>query len=781
MSNRSLSIIACSVALGACSGRPPAPTDSGDAQIAAAVDGSLDAQLEDVAPVDTGVDVPPAQSHPAAAPLIQWVNPLMGTGGAGYGTGSMFPGPQTPFGMARPGPDTTEPTGAAGFSHCAGYSYGDTMIQGFSLTRMSGTGITDYGAIGLMPAVGMDASKTAQAGYTSAFDHATEHTSAGYYRVTLANTGTDVELTATDHVALQRYTFPAASDGVVLLDLGHTIPGVTIGAAHLDRDAATGEISGSTRFLGGYSGHFGGVTVYFAARTSRAAGSAGTWTNGVLTDAGITADGTAIGAYLHFDTSTDRTVTIAIGLSFTDVAHARANLLAEVPTIDFDTIRHATEASWEHVLSVAHIEGRSDADFRTFYSALYHTLLMPTLATDDDGTYRGIDGLVHTATGFRYYTDFSLWDTYRTEHPLLTLLYPDYQLDFVRSLVAMAHDSGFMPRWPLGTGETGGMLGESADIVLADSWLKGLRDFDIRGVYPIVRATAMAPAPAGTPDGRSGILTYLSRGYVSLEAAGSSVSNTIEYAYDDFALAILADAVGETADAAVFRMRSHNWRNLYDTTTSFLLGRHEDGTFATITTPTFWQTYYAEGNAWQYSFGAPHDVDGLAAAYGGNVALRARLDMLFTQTQHHGTMHILPMPYYWPGNEPDLHVAWLYAALDDAADTARWTHWIAANFYNDGPAGLPGNDDGGAMSAWYVWASLGMFPLAATTDYVLGSPLFTHVELTLAHGTVTVDAPDESTSMVIPTELRWNDAVLARPRLTHDQLTTGGTLHVALQ
>ncbi len=746
------------------------PTDAGDA-------------LDTVDLVDTAVvDVAPIpDARAASAPLVQWVNPFMGTGGQGFGTGTTFPGPQTPFGMARPGPDTADPDGTPNFSHCSGYSHGDRLVQGFSMTRMNGTGISDYGAIALMPTIGMTAEKTRQTGYRTHIDHTMESASPGFYRTHLPDTDIDVELTATDHVGLQRFTFPAASDGVVILDLGHTIGDVRIDRAHLDRNVATGEITGSARFVGGYSDRFGGVAVYFAMRTSRAAASVGTFADGVLNDNGVTTDVPSSGAYLHFDTNTSRTVTVAVALSFVDADHARANLDAEAAALDFDAVRTATEARWERALSVVHISGRSEDEFRTFYSALYHTLLMPTLATESDGTYRGIDGTVHTATGFRYYTDLSLWDTFRTEHPMLALLYPEYQLDFARSLVAMTRDAGYLPRWPLGTGETGGMLGDSVDIVLADSWIKGIRDYDLASVYPRLRANALAPAADGVPSGRGGVETYVARGYVTMEAGGRSVSETLEYAYDDFALAQLADAVGESADATMFRAHAGNWRNLFDPATKFILGRHEDGHFETITNDTVWQEYYAEGNAWHYNFYAPHDVEGMATAFGGRDAMRARLDMLFTQTQRRGTSTFLPLPYYWPGNEPCIHTPWLYAALDDGASAARWTHWIANSFYNSTPTGLPGNDDGGTMSAWYVFAALGIFPVAATPDYLIASPMLTHAEITLATGTLVIDAPDSSTRTFVPRSVRWNDAALARPRITHAQLTGGGTLRFELE
>jgi len=731
------------------------------------------------AAVDVPIDVPILPSRPAAAPLIQWVNPFMGTGGAGFGTGSTFPGPQVPFGLARPGPDTTDPTGAVPFMHCSGFAYGDSQIQGFSMTRMNGTGIPEYGAVGFMPVVGMTAAKTSQGGYLSAYDHATERASPGYYAVHLNAPDVQAELTATAHVGLARFTYPSGSDAVFLLDVGHTFGDVQITGGQVQVDPPNREISGWTRFSAGYSGRIGGVVVYFAARTSRSFARFGTWAGGVPQDGVVARDGADTGAYVGFDTSTDRSVTVALGVSFVDVAHARMNLLAEASDTDFERVRAAAEVEWERSLGTVRIEGRNEADFRTFYSALYHTLLMPTLASDVDGTYRGLDRQVHTATGFRYYTDFSLWDTYRTEHPLLTWLQPAYQTEFLRSLAAMGQDLGWMPRWPMATGETGGMLGESADIVFADSWSKGLRAFDLRQVYTVLRRTAVSPVPAGI-NGRDALASYETRGYCSIESTSASAATTLEFAYDDAALAVLADALGETADAGLFRQRSGNWRNLLDPSNGFLLGRHDDGSFSVPTNFNVWNDAYAEGNAWHYRFFVPHQIVALGDALGGRPVLLAALDQMFDSSRRAGTNTFLPGQYYWQGNEPDIHTPWMYAALGDGARTARWTHWVARNFFASGPTGLPGNDDGGTMSAWFVFASMGVFPIAGTTDYLLGSPMFTRVEVRVGGSVFVIDAPEESEAALYVQHAELNGAPLTEPRLDHARLVANGTLRLTM-
>lgn len=770
-------VIVMALALAACGDDAGTPGDAGPAD-ARAPDAGTDAGPA----ADAG---PEPEPRAAEAPLVQHVDPRIATGGLGFGVGSAFPGPQRPFGMVRPGPDTTTESGAPGFTHCSGYSYADELIRGFSHTRMHGTGIADYGAVALMPVVGMDDEATTERGHRARFSHDTEVASPGYYAVTLeddAHDGVRVELTATDRVALHRYTFPEGEDdAVVLVDLGHFMAEVTIEDGHVVVDAAAGEVHGYSHFRGGYSGRFGGMPVYFVARFERPVERYGTWADGVMEEHGVESEGSASGAYVRFDASTDREVVVAVGVSFVDVEHARTNLDAEARDLDFDRARREAEAAWEEALSVVELEGRHERDFGIFYTALYHALLMPTLASDVDGSYRGLDGEVHVADGFRYYTDFSLWDTFRTQHPLLTLLYPAYQTDMLRSLVAMARDGGYMPRWPLGIGYTGGMVGDSACVVFADSWRKGLRDFDLRAAYDAMVAQAMGPTPEGAPyGGRNGIAEYVERGYVPIEASGSSASHTLEFAYDDWALAHLAEALGETEQRDVFMERARGYRHLFHEPSGFLLGRHADGSFPEDVDEVAWQDFYAEGNVWQYNFYTPHDMRGLAELLGGRDALLARLDGLFEQSASRPFLPVVPGNWYWHGNEPDLHYAWIYADLDRPAPTARWTRWILQTRYGDGPDGLPGNDDAGTLSAWYVFTSSGFFAIAGADDYLVGSPIFTKVTMHLPGGDFVIDAPEASWTSMYVQDARWQGEPLERARIDHATVAAGGTLSLTL-
>lgn len=766
------SCLALALALAAC-GDDAAPTP----------DAALDAG------VDLGTDLgPPPPARAAGLPLTQWVDPRIGTGGVGFSVGNAYPGPQRPFGMVKPGPDTSSDGGAASFYHCAGYYAEDDEIFGFSHTRMQGVGIVDYGAIAVMPITGMSASRIPRAGHTATFSKDSEAASPGYYAVTLdgataAEPAVRVELTATEHVALHRWTWAAGADAVALFDIAHSfgpIGDVTITDGGITVDTVAGEVSGFAYFVGGYSGRFGGAPVYFVARFSQPIARHGVWKAGVLVEGEDARLGGDTGAYVGFDVTSGEPVEAAVAISFVDVAHARANLAAEQATIDFDATRTATEASWEAMLSRVEIAGRTERDFRLFYSALYRVSLMPTLMTDVDGSYRGMDRAVHVATGYRYYSDFSLWDTFRTLHPLLALLYPEYQTDFLKSLAQMAIDGGYIDSWPMADGYTGGMVGESAAIVFADSLAKGLDDFDLRAAYDSMRETAMGPTPPGSRyGGRGGIEDYIALGYIPVDAGGSSVSMALEYAYDDWALARMAAALGETADVAMFDARAGNWRNHLDPLTGYLIGRNRDGTFPIVESTTSWSDWYAEGNVMQYTYYVPQDLPGLAEALGGRETLLADLEQLFVLTRS-ARRGLAPDRFYWQGNEPDLHYAWTFAALGRPEGTQRWTRWIAENRYGDGPDGLPGNDDAGTMSAWLIYAMSGFYTLAGAPDYIVGSPMLTTVRMHLPGGDFTVEAPEASAGAMYVRDAMLDGVPLTRARFTHAEVADGATLRLEM-
>jgi predicted alpha-1,2-mannosidase len=724
---------------------------------------------------DAGADPrPPPPARPAEPPRVRWVDPFIGTGGHGFNDiGSTYPGPAMPFGMIHAGPDTMNETGAPAFTHCVGYSADDQYIRAFSHTRMEGVGIADYGVVALMPTLGpMTPERTTTLGHRSHFDDASEVANPGYYAVTLDEGNVRVELTSGLRTAIHRYTFEPGSPAIVLFDVAHAITDVTIDDGAITVRPEAREIEGFVHFRGSYSGRFGGMPVYFVARLDRDFAAHGVWQGTSIAPGESARTGNDVGAWIELDTGVDRDVQIAVGISFLDVARARMNLEAEAADLDFDRMRRAAEAAWERELGRIEIEGRDERDFRIFYTALYHALLMPTLATEADGHYRGLDGMEHVADGFTYYTDFSLWDTYRTLHPLVTLLVPERARDFARSLIAMAEQHGSYPRWPLGIGETFGMLGDPAVIVLADTWQRGVRDFDLAHAYELARVSADGDPPSG---GRGSMESYLRLGYCPLESGGSSVAKTLEFAYADDALATIARALGREADAARYAERGRNYRNVWDPARQFFVGRHEDGRFQDAFTDAHWDDAYAEGNAWQYLWLAPHDPEGLAELMGGRDAFLLRLRAFFerSETERRG---VFPPRWYWQGNEPDIHAPFLFSALGDPDGSARWSSWVRRVSYGEGPRGLPGNDDGGTMSAWYVFAALGFYPIAGDADYLIGSPLFTRAVLHLAGGDLVLEAPDVSATAIYVRELRWNGKAVPRDRIDHATIAGGGTL-----
>lgn len=740
-------------------------------------DAPLDARAFDAAP--------PPEARPAVAPYSAYVDPFIGTGGIAFrDIGSTHPGPQMPFGMVRPGPDTGDANGnAAGFYHCSGYAFRDEYVRAFSHSRMPGIGINDFGGVAFMPTLGFSAATANARGLLSHMDKTREQASVSRYRTVLddprfGGEEIEVETTATLRVGLHRITMPRASDASIVFDLAHAHPGVEVREGLIRVLPEAREIEGSVLVAGGYSDRFGGVRFHFVARFSEDFASYGTWSpadamgiGGVLDEGGVMRAASDGGAFVRFDVGTENQVSVAVALSQIDIAHARMNLDEEAADIDFERAQASLATAWETLLSQVEIEGRSEDDFRIFYTALFHAFLMPTLATDVDGRYRGIDGEVHLAEDFTYYSDFSLWDTYRTMHTLITLLAPETQSDFNRSLLAMGEQRGTFPRWPLGTGESGGMVGDPAVIVLADSLLRGVDDFDVRRAYEI----ALRSADADAPGARGGMEPYLRLGYVSAEDGGASAGRTMEFAYADHAVGVLAGALGESAAEARFQARARNYQNVYDPSQGFFVARREDGTFEP-TNPTQWNDAYSEGNAWQYLWLAPQDPEGLAMTLGGRITALSRLTTFFQNSLPETRRGVAPPTWYWQGNEPDIHAPYLFAIWGDQAGTSRAVSWARRLNFELGPAGLPGNDDSGTMSAWYVFSALGFFPIAGTDHFIVGSPLFTRATLHLDGGELILDAPAASDVAIHPTRVTLDGAALTDAVLHHAALADGATI-----
>lgn len=722
------------------------------------------------------------------------VDPFIGSGGFAFRYGSAFPGAVAPNGMAKVGPDTSGPWGTVNFLHYSGYWYGDDTIQGFSHLHLHGTGATDLGVLGVMPTTAFDATRTTPSGYQSPFDKKTETASPGYYAVTLSRGDIRAELTATTRAAHHRYTWPNdATTGYVIVDLAKVLQGGKVEDARLEIDAGERVLRGSFQSIGQMSRGFGGSRIHFEARVNRAWRSARVWSGesapvdwGTLGGEPLTGD--RIGAALEFDVS-DGPVELRVGLSLVSEENAGKNLRHELGERTFDETRAATEAEWNELLSSVRLAGGDERDQRIFYSALYRSFVMPTIYSDVDGSYVGHDGKVHEAKGFRYVSDLSLWDTYRTLHPLYALVAPREARDSVVSLHRMSQQGGAFPRWPLATGETGVMIGSSAEIVLADAYLKGITDFDVRDAYERMRAAAMDETPpSGGRGGRDAVQEYLSLGYVP-HPRGRSVSVTTEYSHADFALAQLAKALGEDDDATHLMERRLGYRELFDEETGFLWAHDASGALRPGSRdPLIWEDDYAEANAWQSVWMAQHDVDGLVALFGGKDAFFAKLTAFFEKMVEHrdsldpnDLLEISkPPPYYWQGNEPDIHAPYLFAQAGRPADTQKWVAWIRANEYGDGGDGLPGNDDGGTMSAWYVFAALGFYPVPGSDEYIVGTPLFPRAELRVPGGTFTIEAENAGADRPYVQSVSLNGKPLAKPSFRHADVKAGGTLRFVM-
>ncbi|GIH15852.1 GH92 family glycosyl hydrolase [Rugosimonospora africana] len=717
--------------------------------------------------------VPASAATGAAAALVDHpvtlVDPFIGTGSGGDVVGDVdaFPGATAPFGMVQWSPDT--PGRPAG----GGYRYTDSSITGFSLTHLSGVGCSIAGDVPFLPTVGVLPADPSSA--SVAFSHANESASPGRYRVGLDN-GVTADLTATARTGLGELTYPRTDRANLLVKVAGSAnggAGATFAVAG-DREV-TGQVS-SGRFCGQPDSY----TLYFAARFDRPFAAHGTWggtaagdTAAGDTTAGDTASGTVAGGYVSFDTRNDPVVGVRVAVSYVSVAGAEANLRAEAGTWDVDRQAAATAHDWDTRLRAIRIGGGTADQRRTFYTALYHAMLMPTVFSDADGRYRGFDGAVHTLPrGQAQYANYSGWDIYRSEIPLLAAIAPDVTSQLVSSLVRDAAQGGWLPKWPVAAGYTGVMNGDPAGAIIASAYAFGARGFDTAAALAAMRKGAedtTSPPGQGWYVERPSLPEYLERGYVpntgssSISPLPNGASETLEYAVDDFAISRLASAVGDRATAARYLTRSQNWSNVFDTATGYAAPRDADGAFPPgpgfQDTGGFGQNGFQEGNAAQYTWMVPQNLRGVIQGIGGDAAAIARLDDYFTQ------LNAGPdRPYHWQGNEPTFGTPYAYLAAGAPWKTQETVRRIETQLYAPTPGGEPGNDDCGAMSSWYVWSALGVYPQTpGVPALVVGSPLFPRAEVDLGAGReLSVTAPAAATANPYVHGLRVNGAATQR-------------------
>jgi predicted alpha-1,2-mannosidase len=667
--------------------------------------------------------------------LTDYVNPFIGTApsgynnGFGYDTGDVWPGADRPFGMLQWSPDTTS-------NIPGGYWYPDHTIKGFSLDHFSGRGITFMQDIPLMPITGpvTESPVSDPNAFRTTFDHANEAAAPGYYGVTL-DSSIQVELTTTLRTGIGRFTFGNGSDiNSIIVNVGGSVNGVSDGAVTIDGNQVTGWAE--TRIGGGSQAPY---RVYFAAEFDQPFADFGTWTGGTLHQGSTSATGGQCGAYLTFDTSANTVVYVKTAISFVSIANAQLNLETENPGWDFDAVRQASDDAWESRLNVIQVDGPSEADKEVFYTALYHTMFQPNVFDDVNGQYFGFDGQVHTvADGHHQYANIPGWDHYRSEALLLALIAPDEMNDIVQSYLNDAAQGGpGLPRWEQINHNSDGMIGDGPTAIIADAYAMGVRGFDTGAALNAMVANAGVPGTRS--DGqivRENLSEYLANGYVAQDHNGQSGSYTLEYNSSDFALSRFALALGDTTTSQTFMGHALNWRSLYNPATDYLTPRNSDGSF--ITTNPSSQTGFTEGSQAQYTWLVPFDYRGLFDAMGGNDAVVSRLDVFFNRLNA-GPGSI----FAFMGNEPCEETPWTYDFAGTPWKTQEVVRRIQMELFTPMPSGIPGNDDAGALSSWYVFSAMGLYPeLPGTGGFVVGSPLFRSIALNLPGGQVVqINAP----------------------------------------
>jgi len=714
------------------------------------------------------------------------VNPFIGTGGLPWVCGNNFPGAMVPLGMVRLGPETVSWLTGKRALNTSGYYYGDDHVLGFSHTRLNGTGATDGGHFLVAPALAAVDPKKFREGQTAKFSHSEEIASPGYYAVRLPELGTLVELTSTARVGVHRYTFSKSSTPHLLVDVSNALGGKRSREAEVRVLPDARELEGSVRTFGTFGSRYGGLRVCFVARFDQPFASFGTWTGDEFSANQSVANGDPVGADLSFTlTNQPESVTLKVAISYVSIANARANLVAETEGQSFDQILAEAKQAWEDRLSMIKIQGGTERQRTIFYTALFRAFQMPTLFNDVNGEYLGFDGKVHKAEGFQYFTDLSLWDTFRTTHPVYTLLAPNDHRDMIRSLLKMQEQGGWLPRWPSGRGYSNSMLGTPADIVIAEAYLKGVRDFDAEKAYEAMRKTALEPTPPGAAfSGREGVADYLKFGYCPSDRLDESVARTLEFAWADHAISLLAEALGKKDDADLFLKHSQFYRNLWNPHTQYFQPRDSQGNFFEPFKPLLLTYFdakgkftkaYVEGSALQWRWGAPHDAAGMISLFKNRECFVEELDAFFAKSDP--TMGGWnPGPYYWHGNQPDIHAAYLFNEAGRPELTQKWSHWIMEHKYGDGHDGLDGNDDGGTLSAWYVLSALGLYPVAGTEKYELGSPLFEKAEVKLKDKALLVVAENASVDHSYVQKVWLNDTPLDRTWIRHSEIEKGGVL-----
>ncbi|MGC9942181.1 MAG: GH92 family glycosyl hydrolase [Verrucomicrobiota bacterium] len=717
--------------------------------------------------------------------LSDYIRPMVGTQG---GEGNTYPGPSAPFGMMQISPDTD----VTNWNTDSGYAFEDPTILGFSLTHLTGTGCPDLGDFLFMPQVGEPAFFCGQkshpeGGYQSAYSHDDEVASAGYYRLKLLKSGVTAEMTTGERAGILRFTFPASDGASILTDLSHVIGSWNVAESRVRiEDGST--ITGFHLINGWAKERY----LYFAARYSRPFDDTEIMKSGkpVIYNtyrfrSHLEAAGTNLQFLAKFNkTSPGEVIEVKVAISAVSAANALQNLAAEIPDWDFDKVESATKAKWDQVLSKIQIEG-SEEQKETFYTSIYHASLAPNLYEDVDGEYRGFDENIHQADGFTEYSVFSLWDTFRAEHPLMTLIQSKRDSDMINTLLAHYDQSvdHLLPMWELQGNETWCMIGYHAVPVIVDGYFKGVKGFDAQRAYDAIKTTAM------NPDYDSAA-TYAKLGWVPCDKEDESLSKTLEYAYDDWCVAQMARALGKADDYAYFMKRSASYTNIYDPSIGWMRPKDSQGNWRTPFDPHAFGgggdlNDITEATSSQYSWFVPQDVPGMISLMGGNEKFIEKLDSVFNAGWSKVFMDGLStndlrgcIGEYWHGNEPGHHMIYLYTYAGQPWKTAERLHQIVVTQYGNRADSLCGNDDCGQMSSWYLFTCLGFYPVCPASDYyVIGAPQIPKAVMRLSNGKkLTMIAENISDKNIYVQSVRVNGRNWDSPFLPIRTVSKGGTL-----
>ncbi len=699
--------------------------------------------------------------------LTQYVNPFIGTGaggshfGFGGNSGDTFPGATYPMGMVQWSPDT--PSNLPG-----GYYYPDTNINGFSLTHFSGRGCHVYQDIPFLPYVGSVTTSPAAspATFASHFSHQNEHAHPGYYGVHLDTPNVDAELTVTPHAGYGQFTYPTSTNSTMLINAGGSINGNSASSVHIDskNNAVTGS---ATSTIGCGSSHY---TLYFAAQFDQPFRSFGTWNTTTVSPGSAESSSPHSGAFVTFDTTRQQVVHVKVGISFVSITNAVLNNTSENGNADFATQRSAADAAWNARLKSIEVQGGTEEEKHVFYTALYHTFLHPNIFNDVNGQYLGFDTHIHVVTqGHAQYENIAGWDQYRSLIQLRALLAPTETSDIAQSLVTDAEQGdGHLPRWEQVNADSHGMNGDDGSMLIAQAYAFGANGFDTQG--------ALMAMKAGQAKIREGLADYLHLGYVASNTSQNSLAITEEYSSDDFGISTFAQAIGDTKLASIYRQRSNNWQHVFNSASGYVQPRTRNGDWSTGFVPTS-QNGFTEGDAAQYSWLVPFNIRTLFDKLGGNASAISRLDSFFTQLNAGPNSQ-----YAFMGNEPCFEVPWEYDFAGAPAHTQRVVRAIQMELFHATPGGLPGNDDGGSMSAWYVFSAIGLYPeIPGIGGFVLSSPLFSSIKVHLAGGhTLSITAPSASDTTPYVQQLLVNGQPTTKLWFALSTIKQGATLVYSL-